>query len=123
MNEFRLNSVAGTGAKAVTVLEPPFVEITLVIKKEGDIPNGAPEQACSADESITGISSESGSGGTTVIWDPADARNYEVQRNDGRIAAKDHCSRYPAIAASLGSEARSYPISAHGLGKRFKGTN
>lgn len=79
---------AAVGVTRATVLGPFFVEDSPAVELGGDIAAGAPGEPCWVEGTVHGVDGRPVPGARLEVWE-ADADGlYDVQHDDGRVAAR-----------------------------------
>lgn len=115
MQTICVNNEAQADATEATVFGPFFVDAAPVIENGGDISNGASGQACWVDGSVTGTDGEPIPNATIDVWECDEDGLYDVQYDDGRIAARGQLQSDAAGNYGFwGLKPVPYPIPADG---------
>ncbi|GAA1888745.1 intradiol ring-cleavage dioxygenase [Williamsia serinedens] len=83
------NEVRGDATEA-TVFGPFFVEGAPRIELGGDMAFGAPGQPCWVEGTVTTTDGSPVAGARLEVWEADDDGLYDVQHDDGRVAARAH---------------------------------
>ncbi|WP_299571131.1 intradiol ring-cleavage dioxygenase [uncultured Williamsia sp.] len=83
------NEVRGDATEA-TVFGPFFVEGAPRIEHGGDMAFGAPGQPCWVEGTVTDTDGAPVAGARMEVWEADDDGLYDVQHDDGRVAARAH---------------------------------
>jgi hydroxyquinol 1,2-dioxygenase len=90
MQTVAVNDAAYAGATEATVTGPFFVEGAPHVPLGGDIAGGAAGEPCWVEGTVTDTAGRPLAGARIEVWE-ADADGlYDVQRDDGRVAARAH---------------------------------
>ncbi|MFE4545680.1 dioxygenase [Arthrobacter sp. NPDC056727] len=96
MQTISVNNTAQGDATEATVFGPFFVDDAPIIGNGDDISHGASGQPCWVEGSVKGITGESIPNATIDVWECDEDGFYDVQYDDGRIAARAQLRSDPA---------------------------
>jgi hydroxyquinol 1,2-dioxygenase len=87
-----INAPSDPDATEPTVVGPFFVQDAPAIEYGGDVAQGAPGEPCWVEGQVTDTHGRPLGGATVEVWGADDEGFYDVQRSDGRIAARARMS-------------------------------
>ncbi|WP_051941259.1 dioxygenase family protein [Phaeacidiphilus oryzae] len=90
MQTINVNHDAGSAATEATVVGPFFVAGSPAIPLGGDLSAGAPGEPCWVEGTVTDTEGKPVPGARLEIWEADEEGLYDVQREDGRLAARGH---------------------------------
>jgi hydroxyquinol 1,2-dioxygenase len=90
MQTIAINNEAYGNATEATVFGPFFVENSPEIPPGGDISGGAPGEPCWVTGSVSDSDGNPIAGARLEIWEADEKGLYDVQYDDGRVAARAH---------------------------------
>jgi hydroxyquinol 1,2-dioxygenase len=90
MQTVAVNNEAYKDATEATVFGPFFVQDAPLIEIGGDIAGDAPGQPCWVEGRVTDTEGNPVGGARIEVWEADDDGFYDVQYNDGRVAARAH---------------------------------
>jgi hydroxyquinol 1,2-dioxygenase len=90
MQTIAINNEAYGNATEATVFGPFFVENSPEIQAGGDISGGAPGEPCWVSGSVSDSDGTPIAGARLEIWEADEKGLYDVQYDDGRVAARAH---------------------------------
>ncbi|MGI5219102.1 intradiol ring-cleavage dioxygenase [Nocardia sp. CA-290969] len=90
MQTVTVNNEAYGDATEATVFGPFFVEDAPQIPIGGDISGGAPGEPCWAEGTVTDTEGNPVAGARIEVWEADEDGFYDVQYDDGRVAARAH---------------------------------
>ena len=90
MQTVTINNAACAGATEATVLGPFFVEGSPGIERGGDIAAGASGEPCWVEGTVTDTQRNPVPGALIEVWEADQDGFYDVQYDDGRVAARGH---------------------------------
>jgi hydroxyquinol 1,2-dioxygenase len=90
MQTIAINNEAYGNATEATVFGPFFVENSPEIPLGGDISGDAPGEPCWVDGTVSDSDGKPVAGARIEVWEADDDGFYDVQYDDGRVAARAH---------------------------------
>ena len=90
MQTVTINNAGCAGATEATVLGPFFVEGSPGIEPGGDIAAGASGEPCWVEGTVTDTQRNPVPGALIEVWEADQDGFYDVQYDDGRVAARGH---------------------------------
>jgi hydroxyquinol 1,2-dioxygenase len=90
MQTIAINNEAYGNATEATVFGPFFVENSPEIPLGGDISGDAPGEPCWVDGTVSDSDGKPIAGARIEVWEADDDGFYDVQYDDGRVAARAH---------------------------------
>jgi hydroxyquinol 1,2-dioxygenase len=96
MQTISVNNEARADETEATVFGPFFVDAAPHVELGGDISNGAAGQPCWVDGTVTGINGKPVPGAVIDVWECDEEGLYDVQYDDGRVAARAQLQADPS---------------------------
>jgi len=90
MQTINVNHEATAGATEATVVGPFFVEGSPEIALGGDMAAGAPGEPCWVEGTVTDTDGNPVPGARLEVWEADEDGLYDVQHDDGHLAARAH---------------------------------
>ena len=90
MQTIAINNEAYGNATEATVFGPFFVENSPLVALGGDITAGAPGEPCWVSGTVTDTEGRPVAGARLEVWEADEKGLYDVQYDDGRVAARAH---------------------------------
>ncbi|RFA17342.1 hydroxyquinol 1,2-dioxygenase [Subtercola boreus] len=111
MQTVAVNNEAYGNATEATVFGPFFTKDAPLIEDGGDLSGGAPGQPCWVEGSVSDTSGAPIAGARIEVWEADEDGFYDVQYDDGRVAARAHLfSRDDGSFRFWGLTPTPYPI-------------